>query len=286
MDARASYEQGRDARRREVSALEARARAIASARLALAVLALALLAAIVWGPLHNGGWAALGVVIGAFVVLVLVHAKIHEARERSSAALRFHERGLARLDHAWDRLPASSARFASADHPFAGDLDVYGRASLMQLLDATETLFGEEHLARLLGQTEVQSWPAEVLARQEAARDLAARFAFRERLATSGGVLSEERTDPGPLLAWAEGRDPPRIAVALQMLAWVAPAAAIALLVLGVLGVVSTGWVTVLVSGEIALGLDVAAGGDINGGGQVVSSGEPRRPSDRRGCVR
>jgi len=58
-------------------------------------------------------------------------------------------RGLARMAHAWSELPATSERFASADHPFARDLDVFGRGSVMQLVDATETRLGAERLAEL-----------------------------------------------------------------------------------------------------------------------------------------
>jgi hypothetical protein len=253
VDAKAAYETGREVRSRDVASLESRSRAIASARLTLAAAALALLAGLVWWRLGSPGWAALGAVVVAFVALVLVHARVIEERERASAALRFYERGLARLAHAWDKLPASSERFRSPDHPFSGDLDVFGHASLMQLVDATETAPGEEKLAALLSQVSVRAWPDEILARQGATRDLVSRAAFRETIATAGGVLADEKPSAAPLLSWAEESD--RLARPLALVAWVAPGLAIALLVLAPALHLRTGLVTLLVVAEVALGL-------------------------------
>src|SRR5579883_2051500 len=227
---REAYEAGRSARSRELSALDARASRIATVRLALAAAALVLVGVIVWA--RAAGWAAiaLAAVVAGFLSMVFAHARVHAARERAAAALRFHERGLARLEHAWDRLPASSARFAPHDHPFAGDLDVFGRASLMQLVDVTETRLGQERLAAMLSARAPVDWPTGLRARQAAVRELAERFAFREQLSTAGGVLADERPDPAPLLAWAEGAD--QLPAVLRWLAWLVPAALTAALVL------------------------------------------------------
>jgi hypothetical protein len=255
VEARATYEKGREVSSREVAALEGRARTIATARLALAAVAIGLVAGIVWARLGGRAWAALGVDFFAFIVLVFVHARVHQAQERASAALRFHERGLARLDHAWDKLSKASERFRSTDHPFAGDLDVFGHGSLMQLVDATETRFGEERLAAWLSQTDPGRWPEDVTARQGAVRDMATRAAFREALATAGGVLADEKPDPAPLLGWAEKTGGlPRV---LAVLAWVLPAAVIGLIALGPVLGLSTRVVTIAVIAQIAVGIAV-----------------------------
>ncbi len=221
MQAQATYEQGQQARGREVASLEGRARAIGTVRLGIVLSALVLVGGLVWG--HLGAWAgaALGVLAVAFVVFVVVHARVIDAKDRAAAALRFHERGLARLAHAWERLPTTSERFKSGDHPFAGDLDVFGRGSLMQLVDGTETLFGEERLARLLSLEDPGIWPDEAAARQAAVRDLAGRPAFREALATAGGVLADDKPDPAPLLTWAEGKE--TVPAGLRVLGFVVP---------------------------------------------------------------
>ena len=60
----------------------------------------------------------------------------------------------------------------SPDHPYAGDLDIIGRASLFQLLDTTATRMGRESLAAwLLAPAD----PTEATARQGAVAELASR---------------------------------------------------------------------------------------------------------------
>ncbi len=283
-DARAIYEKGRVERTREIAALEARARILGVARLAIAAAALGIIGGIVWGKLGGAAWAGLGALVAAFVALVFVHARVYARKERAAAALRFHERGLGRLDLDWARLPATSERFRDAAHPFTADLDVFGRASVMQLLDATETRFGEERLARLLAHgghdgarspsghagdghdgarspsghagDPSRAWPDEVRERQEAARELAARPALREARATAGGVLAEERPDPAPLLTWAEaqGSLPPGLAA----VAWVLPPVVLGLLAAQPLVHASPGMRVVLVVGLLAVGLFAA----------------------------
>ena len=170
----------------------------------LAARALGMVGAVVWGHFGRALWAALGVDVAVFVALVFVHARIHDAKERASAALRFHQRGLARLDHAWERLPESGGAFRSAEHPFVADLDVFGRGSVMQLADGTETRFGEERLAALLSLEGPGDWPEGARARQLAVQELVARPSFREALATAGGILADEKPEAKALLAWAE----------------------------------------------------------------------------------
>jgi hypothetical protein len=220
-DARSTYEQGRESFARRVRLLERKAQVLATSRLVLAAAAIVLLAAVVWTRLGSWAWGGILVIVFAFVALVMVHARVHDAKDRAAVALRFYERGLARIGRQWDRLPASSARFVSADHPFARDLDVFGRASLMQLVDATETTFGEEHLAHLLSLEDPGPWPEDASSRQTAVRDLASRTAFREAVATSAGILAGERASPAPLIAWAEAND--GIPRWLVCLAWAVP---------------------------------------------------------------
>jgi hypothetical protein len=247
------YEKGKADHSRALAALEARSRAVATSRLATAGMALVLLGVVVWA--HTGWWAgaALGASVVVFVVLVFVHSSVHSAIDRASAALRFHERGLARLAHDWDHLPLTSARFRSAEHAFANDLDVFGRASLMQIVDASETVFGEARLAALLSAAGPGRWPDDVLARQVAVRDLSTRTAFREALATAGGVIADHRPDPMGLIAWAESTGAP--SEVIRWIGWVVPVVVAGLVGLGPALGVPRSAITTAVVGALSVGL-------------------------------
>ena len=262
MLARETYDRGRKTHGLALSVLERRARVIATARLAVAATGIALIGSIVWAGFdasaRTAAFLGLGAAIVVFIALVVVHALVHDAARYVAAAVRFHERGLARLSHSWDSLPTAKGP-AEADHPYARDIDVFGRASLMGIVDATETRFGQEHLARLLSHEAPTGWPEEVIARQEAVRDLASRVAFRERLAALGGLLpADDRGDARAVLAWAEGSEH-ELPAAIRWLAWLLPAFAAGAVALGPALGLSAGAVTELVGVEIVLGNIIGA---------------------------
>ena len=80
--------------------------------------------------------------------------------------------------------------FSREDHLYARDLDIFGPASLFQLLSRARTHLGEELLARWL------SAPADVTTvrqRQESIMELREALDFREALATAGGAIARHR---------------------------------------------------------------------------------------------
>jgi hypothetical protein len=193
-------------RKEHEAALEARAARIGTARLVVFVSAVALVAAIAFAHLPATAWLGVVGLLAAFAGLVVVHARVHAQKDQALAAVRFHERALARMSGAWRTFPSTGERFASATHPYAGDLDVFGRASLFQLIDATGTRFGEEVLAKWLsGEDTSASFAETVRARQDAVKDLAPRVDLRERLAVASSIEDEggDKPDPRPFVMWA-----------------------------------------------------------------------------------
>ena len=196
------------ARKEVVARLEARANVIATARLLVFGAAIALVVAIAFAHLPSGSWMGVVGLVLAFGVLVVLHARIHNAKERKVAAARFHERALARMAGKWRAFPSMGERWAVETHPYAGDLDVFGKASLFQLLDATSTRFGEEVLAKWLSGEDTREDVARdfaeaIRSRQAAVKDLAARVTVREELAVVGSLLDEGKPDPRPFVMWA-----------------------------------------------------------------------------------
>jgi MutS domain V len=145
-------------------------------------------------------WAVAGAVV-VYAALAVLHHYVfrREARERLYVTL--NERGLARLSGAWREFTERGERFLSSSHLYTPDLDVFGQASLFQLLNETATRAGEERLASWL------SAPAsaeEVVARQGAARELAPLVEFRQDQCVEARVVSKEKADPSHFIQWAE----------------------------------------------------------------------------------
>ena len=138
------------ARKANAEALEAKARTIGNGRLVAALGAIGLIIAIVFANVPRETWFGVFACVAVFGALVVVHARVHAQKDRAAAAMRFHERALERMAGKWRAFPQTGARWAAATHPYSGDLDVFGRASLFQRIDVTSTRYGEEILARWL----------------------------------------------------------------------------------------------------------------------------------------
>jgi hypothetical protein len=97
----------------------------------------------------------------------------------------YYERAIKRVEGDWSGGTgnATGREFARADHQYAADLHVIGEGSLFELLCVTRTSIGQRGLANyLLEHPSID----EVLARQEAIRELRPRTELREQVALLG----------------------------------------------------------------------------------------------------
>jgi hypothetical protein len=138
----------------------------------------------------------------AFVVLVVVHRQLGQRRLRASILHDLNDEAEKRVRRAWVDLPLRHGFRATPDHPFAADLDLFGRASVFHLLETVETPMGN---TRLRGWLLRPASPTEVKDRQEAVAELAPLLDWRQELALAGRLAGEKRPDPAPFLQWAEG---------------------------------------------------------------------------------
>ncbi|MCA1563355.1 MAG: hypothetical protein LC804_24910 [Acidobacteria bacterium] len=90
------------------------------------------------------------VLLAAFAALVVRHARIEEQLEWQEALVRVNDQARRRGERAWDDLPGAEEHQAGNDHPYAGDLDLFGRASLFQLLGGGATAPGRGTLSAWL----------------------------------------------------------------------------------------------------------------------------------------
>jgi hypothetical protein len=140
-----------------------------------------------------------------FAILVVRHARIEEQAAWHEAIVAVNRRALARIARRWDALPPGDppSGVDIAEHPYAQDLDLFGRVSLFRWLGPAATAAGSARLAAwLLAPAE----PDEIRARQAAAAELAPLEDWREQVAAHG-VLAGGGDEPGAqrFLAWAEG---------------------------------------------------------------------------------
>jgi len=191
------YRQRLDARRGAAARLDRVDAVIAYCRLIVFVALLAAgVAAFKFGRL-SALWLALPG--GVFLILVVVHERVIRARQRAERAARLYEGGLARIDDRAQPGDGRSARFADDTHPYAADVDLFGKGSLFERLSVARTSMGEETLAAWL---KAPAAAAPARERQQAVADLAPRLDLKEDLAVMGMNVGAE-VNPRTLASWA-----------------------------------------------------------------------------------
>ena len=158
-------------------------------------------AAIAWFSFHSrllSPWWLL-VPASLFLTLVIRHGAVLQQLQRFKRSIGFYEHSIARLSEQWDSIGETGERFIDPSHPYAQDLDLFGRGSLFQLLCRARTHRGEETLAAWL---QTPASPERIRSRQGAVEELRLNLDLREDLAGLGEDVSAG-VQPEPLIKWA-----------------------------------------------------------------------------------
>ena len=174
---------------------------VADLRLVVAI-AGAILLYLVFGPVVVSSLWLLAP-LAAFVILMFLHIRIDRRLRFSQRGIRYYEQGLNRLSDQWAGKGNSGDRFNDVSHPYASDLDLFGRGSLFELISTARTSPGEAVLASWL---KSPASSIEARHRQESVRELTLNVDLREELMLLGGeIRAEVHTES--LAAWAS--EPP-----------------------------------------------------------------------------
>ncbi len=255
--------------------LGARSRRVANLRGLAFVVFLAALLAFLFG---EGGVAALvgaGAGLGVFAWLVVLHARVLAQEDDALRRARVNRDALARVTGRWRDLPEDGARFLDPAHPYAVDLDVFGKGSLYQRLSVAHTRLGQDALARLLS---APSTADAIAARQRAVQALVPELELRQQLEALALAVAEplptrvdeaaargsregrrEAPDPEPLLRWAEAEPVLSRRRAVVAAAYALPALTLAVAVSAPLMGLTGPWWLVPVAAQVLLNLATRA---------------------------
>ena len=191
------YSQLLDKRRLDLAARDQQHRVFGYLQLAAVVSALA---AVGLALFHKVSIFWVFAPAAAFATLFIIHERLLRVSERRRHSIRYFERALDRLEGKWAGQGEAGDRFLDPAHPYAEDLDLFGKGSLFELLCTARTQVGVETLAEWL------LYPADpdtVRSRQLAVDDLRSQVDWREELAV---VADEARSGvhATALAAWGE----------------------------------------------------------------------------------
>ncbi len=148
-------------------------------------------------------WAGAGFWLVAFFWVLPYHDRIIKQQRREGVLRTINEEGLLRLARDWARLPLPTLPEPDdADRPTARDVNLFGRASVAQLLGTAHTPPGKNALVDWLLHP---ANPEEIVQRQEAVAELAPEIDLRQRLQARARPMDQREPDIEPFLRWAEG---------------------------------------------------------------------------------
>ena len=244
MNPQAEYERRLSDWRARIATLDRRHLLVSNARLIVAAIGAVLLwQAFVrarvspWWPVADGL---------VFAALAIYHAILLQRIERARRAEAVYLRGLDRLADRWMGAGRDGARFLEG-HPYARDLDLFGRASLFERLNTARTEAGELTLAEWL---RAGAPAGEVRARQASVEELRPRLDFREDVAVLASESPTGRT--GALASWAAS-PPANFPDALRIGLPIAAVLTVALIWLTVVEAIASGWFVAWVLAESAV---------------------------------
>ncbi len=176
---------------------------------------------------------ALGVVaVGLiFLYLVKIHAGLKFKKLFLEHKIQVNQEEIQALAGDYSAFVAGEV-YETQDHPYAYDLDIFGKDSIFQFLNRTTSAVGEADLADWLRQGEPHS--PEIKARQGAVEELSTWLDWRQDFRASGMLIQESLAEKTALLHWLQAPTVMPQTTLFKVLLWVAPilTSLIALLVL------------------------------------------------------
>ena len=127
-----------------------------------------------------------------FGVLVIKHRRVAKEENRNRVLKELNEQAIHRLGRDWDEFPVPKSPEQYRNLPTARDLDVFGKASLFQLLSVQRTPQGRAKLAEWLIEPAA---PTDIVDRQKAAAALSEHLDWRQNLAEIGENLAVDEAE-------------------------------------------------------------------------------------------
>ena len=150
------------------------------------------------------GYILAGVLFVALLSVASYQEHVRLVWARARALSEINRECLARLAREWEQIPLPTVTIPIRHKATAGDLDLFGHASLFQWICRCETRSGTTMLRDWILEPAA---PAEILQRHDAIKELAPCAALRENLLLLGRQLKDYPSGPERMVEWPESPD-------------------------------------------------------------------------------
>lgn len=169
--------------------------------------------------------------IGAFIKLIQKTNALKDQERIYLALIKITENQKLRQNRTLETLD-SGAEFADKNHPFSGDLDLFGSHSLFQLLNHTTSPAGKRQLADLL---KSPFEPKSAQSRSEAIEELSAKKEFLDSMEAIGLAFQKDQKPAESWIKWLEKEE--MTSFLYSSLAYFGPIGGVTVLILFLLGI-------------------------------------------------
>ena len=173
-----------------------------------------------------------GMAIAGFVKLIQRTNALKDQEKVYLALMKMKENQDLRANRTLETLDSGS-EFSDKNHPFSGDLDLFGSHSLFQLLNHTTSANGKRLLADLI---KSQFDPQAAQSRAEAVSELSQKKEFLNAMEAVGLAFQKDEKPSKTWIQWLEKED--KTSALHQILALFGPLGGISMLILVYLGIV------------------------------------------------
>lgn len=136
--------------------------------------------------------------LGLFVYLVVLQRKTKEKEEHLKRLKTINENEIRFLNYDYSAFEDGS-EFIDKEHPYSGDLDIFGPASLFQAVNRTSSPEGRSQLGNLLGNKRTRQ---QILALQESVKELSGKTDWRHEMLAAGKAKKDHRLTSEEIRTW------------------------------------------------------------------------------------
>jgi len=137
-----------------------------------------------------------------FLYLVIMHQKVIDEAKRYGNLAEINKKCICRMDGSWTDFSYNGESYKDPEHSYSNDLDIFGRASLFQWINTTNTYYGNKTLKRLLEKPDKKL--EQIKRRQGAVKELNNKIDFCQNLECIGLDSEDISKDPQGLLEYSE----------------------------------------------------------------------------------
>ncbi|MCT4544049.1 MAG: DNA mismatch repair protein MutS [Vallitalea sp.] len=230
MNPRRNYKKNKDNYKKQLDDINKKINTFSNIRLIVMIIGIAI---ILWSyskQTYLTTLFSLVITLVLFISLIIIHQKFINLKPKIQALYKINENGIKRLKGEWNEFDITGDEFIDEKHNYSWDLDVFGRNSLFQWINQTNTPMGKKKLRDSLIRPIKNINNIEN--RQKAIKELSSNLEWVQEFIASGMIKNKTNNDEKDLIKWSKNVIPYFLNGGLNILVKILPVISIVTLIM------------------------------------------------------